>query len=67
MIYREERRLNNLRKKYTEFMEDCKERSRRNDDILKSLQKVENGANAVYAKTERLKQLRVSFPKKHVN
>lgn len=57
---REEIRLKNLEEKYAKFLEECSKRNDRNDKILRSLQKVESGANILFAKSERLKLLKVS-------
>lgn len=59
-FYREEIRLRNLQERYAKFLEECSKRNDRNDKILRSLEKVESGANILFAKTERLKLLRVS-------
>lgn len=50
-----------LNNKYEKFLEDCNIRRKRNDIILRSLCRVEDKAKAIFAKTERLKLLKVSF------
>lgn len=49
-----------LKVRYEKFLEDYNIRRRRNDIILRSLCRVEDRAKAIYAKTEKLKLLKVS-------
>lgn len=49
-----------LNNKYKKFLEDCNIRKKRNDVILRSLNRVEERSKALFAKTERLKLLKVS-------
>ncbi|KAJ9577315.1 hypothetical protein L9F63_006154 [Diploptera punctata] len=56
----EEVRLNNLRERYETFLDEEKHRKERNDRILQTLDRIENRAAILTAKSERLKLLRVS-------
>ncbi|PSN52340.1 hypothetical protein C0J52_11419 [Blattella germanica] len=59
----EEARLNNLRERYENFLDEEKQRRERNDRILQTLDRIESRAAILTAKSERLRLLRVRTEK----
>lgn len=61
IFFREQERLRCLRHKYNKFVEEDRRRQERNNEILRTLERIESRAATLAAKTNRFRQLRAQY------